>query len=72
MPNQTPPCFYLTTSEAAARCGFSPRTFEKYRVTGDGPRYVKRGKKVLYPSHELDTWMAAGIRRSTTHSGRAA
>lgn len=31
----------LTTREAAALVGLSPRTLEQYRVRGTGPRYVK-------------------------------
>ncbi len=50
----------------------NPRTFEMYRVTGEGPRYIKRGKKVLYAVEDLESWMCAGLRISTTYSGRAA
>lgn len=72
MTHDYPMSRYITTEQAANYCGFSPRTFEKYRVTGEGPRYIKRGKKVLYAVEELESWMRDGLRRSTTHTGRAA
>ena len=58
---------YLSTEQAAHHCGFSPRTFEKYRVTGEGPPYIKRGRKVLYSVIDCEEWMQAGIRHSTTN-----
>lgn len=42
---------FLDTKELAERWGFSPRTLEKWRQDGRGPRFVKAGpknNKVLY------------------------
>ena len=50
----------------------NPRTFEMYLVTGEVPRNIKRGKKDLYAVEDLESWMCAGFRVSTTYSGRAA
>jgi hypothetical protein len=39
---------FLTNDEAAAFLRLSPRTLEKQRVLGGGPRYRKFGARVLY------------------------
>ena len=59
----------LTTKQAAAYCGLSPRTLERYRVTGEGPRFIKLGRRVLYDPDELDRWIRSGMRRSTSDPG---
>jgi hypothetical protein len=63
---------YLSTESAAAYLCFSPRTLEKLRCSGGGPRFIKRGKKVLYALDDLDRWMQAGARGSTSESAQAA
>jgi hypothetical protein len=47
---------YLTTDEAAEFLRLSPRTLEKQRVLGGGPRYRKFGRRVLYAIDELEGW----------------
>ena len=47
----------LTTTEAAAYVGLSPRTLERYRVIGDGPPYLRVGRRVLYRRADLDAWI---------------
>ena len=59
---------FLKTSEAAAYCGSSASTFEKLRVHGGGPSYVKLGRRVVYDRAELDIWMDAHRRRSTSEA----
>ena len=52
-PRDTP---YLTNDEAAEFLKLSPRTLEKQRVLGGGPRYRKFGARVLYAVGDLRTW----------------
>lgn len=59
----------MRTVEAAAYCGSSTSTFEKLRLTGRGPRYVKMGRRVVYDPADLDAWLAANRRRSTSDKG---
>ena len=59
----------LTTEEAAEYVGTSPRTLERYRVTGEGPRFLKVGRKVLYRLADLDAWLETRVRRSTSDPG---
>lgn len=47
---------FLTNDEAAAFLRLSPRTLEKQRVLGGGPRYRKFGARVLYAIGDLRTW----------------
>lgn len=50
---------YLTNSEAAAYLRLSPRTLEKHRVTGGGPRFRKFGRSVRYDIDDLNNWANA-------------
>lgn len=56
----------LRTPEAAAYLGLSKSTLEKYRITGDGPRYAKLSKIVVYLTEDLDAWADARMRNSTS------
>ena len=38
------------------------------RVTGEGPRYSKLGRRVIYDVHDLDAWIEARKRRFTGES----
>lgn len=56
---------YLTNDEAAAYLRLSPRTLEKQRVIGGGPKFRKFGRRVMYAVADLDAW-AAGRSFETT------
>ncbi|MCY1295783.1 hypothetical protein D9M69_478380 [compost metagenome] len=47
---------YLTNNEAAAFLRLSPRTLEKQRVIGGGPRFHKFGRRVMYALTDLEAW----------------
>jgi hypothetical protein len=53
------PARYLTNDEAAEYLRLSPRTLEKQRVIGDGPRFRKFGRRVMYAMADLDAWADA-------------
>ena len=59
----------LTTNAAAAVLGLSPRTLERYRVTGEGPRFKKIGRWVRYVPSDLDEWLDGCTRESTSDDG---
>ena len=63
------PTDLLTTEEAARYLRLSPRTLERYRVTGEGPRFLKIGRRVLYRQSDLDEWLKNKSRRSTSDPG---
>jgi len=53
------PARYLTNDEAAAFLRLSPRTLEKQRVIGGGPRFRKFGRRVMYAAADLEAWADA-------------
>lgn len=53
------PSRYLTNDEAAQYLRLSPRTLEKQRVIGGGPRFRKFGRRVMYAMSDLDAWADA-------------
>ncbi len=55
----------LRTRAAAAYCGFAKSTFEKMRVYGGGPHFIRRGG-VYYDIRDLDDWLAALPRYGST------
>ena len=50
---------YLTNDEAAVHLRLSPRTLEKQRVIGGGPRFRKFGRRVMYAVADLNAWADA-------------
>ena len=59
---------YLTTVQAARYLNLSPKTLEKFRLTGGGPEYRKHGRKVVYRVADLDTWSEGRTARSTAET----
>jgi len=56
---------YLTNDEAAAFLKLSPRTLEKQRVKGTGPRFRKFGRRVIYSLEDLESWSNERVFDST-------
>lgn len=56
---------FLTQGEAAKLLRLSPRTLERHRVSGTGPRFTKAGRRVLYRISELEAWVEARTFAST-------
>jgi predicted DNA-binding transcriptional regulator AlpA len=56
----------LRTNEAASYTSLSKSTLEKLRVTGGGPVYAALGRVVVYRLEDLDSWVSAHIRCSTS------
>ena len=63
---------YLDTREAAAWLALSPRTLDRYRVTGEGPVFHRFGSRVRYLLTDLESWASARRRASTSDDGVAA
>ncbi len=62
----------LNRMEAAGFLAISPRTLEKWAVTGDGPPFYKLGGRVLYEQSDLEAWIASKRRISTSDPGQEA
>lgn len=60
----------LTTQEAADILRLSPRTLERFRVQGIGPKYVKLGPgkraRVAYRRADLASWIGESVFASTS------
>lgn len=54
------------TPDAAEYCRSGQSTFEKLRLTGGGPVFIKLGRKVVYRRSDLDAWLNSRRRRSTS------
>lgn len=54
------------TADAAAYCGLSKSTFDKYRLTGQGPAFLKLGRAVAYRVSDLDEWLESNRFKSTS------
>jgi excisionase family DNA binding protein len=59
----------LNELEAAARLGLSHRTLQMWRVRGIGPRFLKVGRAVRYRLADLEAWLEAQLRASTSDTG---
>jgi hypothetical protein len=60
------PLELLDTPQAAARYGFAPDTFVKWRKSGKGPPYVKiAGRCVRYRVCDLEVWLTQNTVRPT-------
>jgi predicted DNA-binding transcriptional regulator AlpA len=55
----------LQTSEVAKQLGVSQSTLNKWRLSGDGPRYLKLGRRVVYRPADVESFIAGRIRAST-------
>ena len=62
---------FLTTEEAASLLRLSPRTLEKQRVLGGGPRFRKFGARVVYAMADLRAWADSHTYGMTSDPGRA-
>jgi predicted site-specific integrase-resolvase len=56
---------HLNQIDLAARWNISHRTLERWRWTGEGPRYVKLGGRVVYRLEDVEGYEREQIRSST-------
>jgi predicted DNA-binding transcriptional regulator AlpA len=63
---------YFDANQAAQFTKLSISTLNKLRLTGDGPRYMKLGRRVVYARTALVDWMHRRERASTSDPGSLA
>lgn len=56
----------VRTRSAASYVGLSVSTLAKLRISGEGPCFIKLGRAVVYDIDDLDAWVEARKRRSTS------
>lgn len=59
----------LDVNGAASYLRLAKQTLNKLRSVGGSPPYYKAGRRVLYDRAELDRWLDARRRRSTSDQG---
>jgi hypothetical protein len=66
------PSEYLTTEALFERTSIPKGWWEKKRLTGGGPKFLKlSGNKVMYRWRVVEEWLAAHERASTAESKAA-
>jgi hypothetical protein len=63
---------HLNQIDLAARWNISHRTLERWRWTGEGPRFVKLGGRVVYRLEDVEEYEREQIRASTTDNAERA
>lgn len=64
---------FLTEKAAAAFLAISTRTLQRMRCAGDGPRYVRAGKRrVIYGLSDLQQWAERFAFQSTAEEQHSA
>jgi excisionase family DNA binding protein len=57
---------YFTQAEAAQYTRLSPRTLERMRLNGTGPKYTKAGRRVIYSREAIQLWLEKRTYQSTS------
>jgi hypothetical protein len=63
---------HLSQTELANRWQMSPRTLERWRFTGEGPRFMKIGGRVVYRLEDIVAFEALQLRQVTPGISRKA
>lgn len=61
----------LDAKSSAQYLGIKPITLCKWRLQGTGPTFRKLGRRVVYLRKDLDSFLEASARRSTSDNGSA-
>jgi hypothetical protein len=56
---------HLRQIDLARRWHLSPRRLERWRWTGEGPRYIKLGGRVVYRLDDIERYEAGQLRDRT-------
>jgi hypothetical protein len=57
-----------TQRQAADYLRLSPRTLERYRCYGGGPRFCKLGRRTMYRESDLRSWVDARVFSNTAEA----
>jgi predicted DNA-binding transcriptional regulator AlpA len=59
---------FLTEKQLAERWNISVKAIQRWRVVGQGPKWMKFGSAVRYPLAEVEKLEAASLRSSTSQN----
>ncbi len=69
MVSELPPSLrFLTQKQLSELLGVSERTLERWRVEGQGPKFVRAGRRPLYRFSDVDTWAQGQTFGSTSEA----
>lgn len=57
---------YIDTNRLSGLTGIAASTWNKKRLTGEGPAFIKAGRRVLYRWSDVEAWLLDQQRRSTS------
>ncbi len=60
----------MSENELAQKWGVSPKTLQRWRSEGRGPRYLKLSKRVIYPIEEIQKFESHSLYASTSERAR--
>ena len=59
---------HFDQKQLAERWGISPKTLERWRWLGQGPKFLKLGSRILYRREDIETYEAQQLRQAqVTH-----
>jgi predicted DNA-binding transcriptional regulator AlpA len=61
-----PPRPKLNVKATSRWSGLSVSTLNKLRLSGDGPPYIKAGRRVVYDIRDVEAWLAKRKRKNTS------
>ncbi|WP_291856624.1 helix-turn-helix domain-containing protein [Bradyrhizobium sp.] len=61
------PINHLSQLDLARRWSISPRTLERWRWTGEGPRYIKLVGRIIYRLEDVEAFEHSRLHDSTKH-----
>jgi predicted DNA-binding transcriptional regulator AlpA len=56
----------IDTPALAKKLGIQANTLEKWRVRGEGPTYVKIGRRIAYHPTDVEAWLVTCRTNSTS------
>ncbi|HQS93750.1 MAG TPA: DNA-binding protein [Alphaproteobacteria bacterium] len=56
----------FTADALSARWGIATQTLSQWRWNSKGPKYLKMGKRILYPLKEVEAFETKMLRLNTT------
>ena len=59
----------LTEPETARALHVSERTLQRWRGTGEGPAFVRAGRRILYRPDDIEAFLESSRARSTSEYG---
>lgn len=57
---------FIDTQRLSGLTGIAASTWNKKRLSGDGPAFIKAGRRVLYRWSDVEAWLLDQQRRSTS------